>query len=62
MKQKADEKKKEVTRINSTINSDLERQVREVANIKFKYKKGAIQSALEEALTEWLKMQKGVKK
>jgi hypothetical protein len=61
MKQKAEDVKK-MTRINSTIDSKLEREVREVANKKFNYKKGSIQSALEEALTEWLKMQNGVKK
>lgn len=59
MKQKAEEEK---TRINSTIDSELEKQVREIANKKFNYKKGAIQFALEEALTEWVKMQKAIKK
>lgn len=59
MKQKAEEEK---TRINSTIDSELEKQVREIANKKFNYKKGAIQLALEEALTEWVKIQKGIKK
>jgi hypothetical protein len=50
--------KKEVTRINSTIESKMEKEFRELANKKFKYKKGSIQFGLEEAIDEWIKQQK----
>lgn len=50
--------KKEVTRINSTINSNMEKEFRELANKKFEYKKGSIQFGLEEAIDEWIKQQK----
>ena len=46
--------KKEVTRINSTIDSDLELKFRELANKKFNYKKGSIQHGLEEAIESWI--------
>ncbi len=52
------ESKKQVTRVNSTIDSDLEKEFREVANKKFNYKKGSIQFGLEEAIDEWIKQQK----
>ena len=50
--------KKEVTRINSTVNSTLEKEFRELANKKFQYKKGSIQFGLEEAIDQWIKAQK----
>lgn len=50
--------KKEVTRINSTIASNLEKEFREIANKKFQYKKGSIQFGLEEAIDQWIKDQK----
>lgn len=56
---------KEVTRINSTIDSDLEKKFREIANKKFNYKKGSIQLGLEEAIESWIDEQvksKGGKK
>ncbi|TLX80417.1 MAG: hypothetical protein E6L00_07605 [Thaumarchaeota archaeon] len=54
---------KKMTRINSTIDSDMEKEFRELTNKKFKYKKGSIQFGLEEAIDEWIKQQKkrGVK-
>lgn len=52
------EQKKEVTRINSTIDSEMEKEFRELTNKKFGYKKGSIQFGLEEALDEWIKKQK----
>ena len=57
------QEKKQVTRVNSTIDSELEKEFREVANKKFKYKKGSIQFGLEEAIDEWIKQQrkKGIK-
>ena len=56
---------KEVTRINSTIDSELEKKFRELANKKFSYKKGSIQFGLEEAIESWIDEQvksKGAKK
>lgn len=50
--------KKEVTRVNSTISSSLEKEFRELANKKFDYKKGSIQFGLEEAIDQWIKTQK----
>ncbi|HSB57739.1 MAG TPA: hypothetical protein VLD38_08025, partial [Nitrosopumilaceae archaeon] len=50
--------KKEVTRINSTIDSTLEKEFRELVNKKFEYKKGSIQFGLEEAIDQWIKDQK----
>lgn len=49
---------KQVTRINSTVESNLEKEFRELANKKFNYKKGSIQFGLEEAIEEWIKEQK----
>lgn len=50
--------KKEVTRINSTISSKLEKEFRELTTKKFNYKKGSIQFGLEEAIDQWIKEQK----
>ena len=49
------------TRINSTIDTDLEKKFREVTFSKFGLRKGSIQDGLEEALNEWIKRQKGKK-
>ena len=49
---------KKMTRINSTIDSDLEKKFREVTFGKFGLRKGSIQEGLEEALNEWIKRQK----
>jgi len=45
------------TRINTTINSKLEKKFRKAAFGKFGLKKGSIQKGLEEALTQWIKKQ-----
>ncbi len=45
---------KEVTRINSTIDSELEKKFRELTNKKFNYKKGSIQLGLEESIESWI--------
>lgn len=52
-----DKDRKEVTRINSTVESKLEKKFRELANKKFDYKKGSIQFGLEEAIDLWIKEQ-----
>lgn len=46
------------TRINSTIDAELEKKFREVTFGKFGLRKGSIQEGLEEALDEWIKRQK----
>lgn len=50
--------RKVVTRINSTVESKLEKEFRELVNKKFDYKKGSIQFGLEEAIDDWIKKQK----
>ena len=50
--------KSKTTRINSTIDSKLEKKFREVTFGKFGLRKGSIQEGLEEALDEWIKKQK----
>ena len=42
------------TRINSTIDTNLESEFRKTAANKFGFKKGCIQKGLEEALKAWL--------
>lgn len=49
------QEQKTMTRINSTINSDLEKQFREVVYKTYGLKKGSIQKALEKAIGEWIK-------
>lgn len=46
------------TRINSTIDSTLEKQFREMTFKEFGYKKGSIQKGLEDAISIWIKNQK----
>jgi len=50
--------KENPTRINTTINSNLEKKFREVTFNKFGLRKGSIQEGLEEALDEWIKKQR----
>ena len=49
------------TRINSTIDSNLEKKFREITFNKFGFRKGSIQEGLEEAIDDWIKRQKGKK-
>lgn len=51
-----------ITRINTTIDFNLEKKFREVTFGKFGLRKGSIQEGLEEALDEWIKKQKKSKK
>lgn len=46
------------TRINSTIDANLEKKFREIAFKEFGYKKGSIQKGLEDAISIWIKNQK----
>jgi hypothetical protein len=46
------------TRINSTIDSTLEKKFREMTFKEFGYKKGSIQKGLEDAISTWIKTQK----
>lgn len=46
------------TRINSTIDSTLEKEFREIAFKKYGYKKGSIQNGLHEAIRSWVTLQK----
>lgn len=50
--------KPKITRINTTIDYNLEKKFREVTFGKFGLRKGSIQDGLEEALEEWIKRQK----
>lgn len=49
------QEQKTMTRINSTINSDLEKQFRKVVYKEYGLKKGSIQKALEKAIDEWIR-------
>ena len=46
------------TRINSTIDSKLEKEFREITFKKYGYKKGSIQDGLQEAIQAWITLQK----
>ena len=46
------------TRINTTIDSGLEEEFRELAFKTFGYKKGSIQNGLEDAIYDWIRKQK----
>lgn len=52
------EQEEKTTRINSTIDSDLEKKFREAAFKTFGYKKGSIQKGLEDAIETWIGEQK----
>lgn len=56
MQETKDEKK--TTRINSTIDSELEKEFRDAVYKKWGFKKGNLQEGLEEAIDEWIKQQK----
>lgn len=49
---------KKNTRINSTIDSVMEEEFRELTFKTFGFKKGSIQYGLEEAIDDWIKKQK----
>jgi hypothetical protein len=49
------QEQKTTTRINSTIDTDLEKQFRETVYKEYGLKKGSIQKALEKAIDEWIK-------
>ncbi len=46
------------TRINSTIDSTLEKEFREITFKKYGYKKGSIQEGLQEAIQAWIEFEK----
>jgi len=46
------------TRINTTIDSGLEEEFRELAFETFGYKKGSIRNGLEDAIYDWIRKQK----
>ena len=46
------------TRINTTINTELEKKFRKIAFAKFGLQKGSIKKGLEEAIGEWVKKNK----
>jgi hypothetical protein len=52
-------KKKETktVKINLTINADLEKEFREAISMKYGYKKGNLQLAIEEAVKDWIEKQ-----
>lgn len=49
---------KKNTRINTTVDSQLEQEFRELSFKTFGFKKGSIQYGLEEAIDDWIKKQK----
>ena len=51
-------KVKKTTRINTTINSKLEKRFRDTIYTKWGFKKGNIQRGLEEAIILWLNKEK----
>ena len=50
--------RKQVTRINSTVDSELEREFRETVYKVYGFKKGNLQIGLEEALDAWINKKK----
>jgi len=46
------------TRINTTIDSGLEEEFRELTFKTFGFKKGSIQNGLEDAIYDWIRKQK----
>jgi hypothetical protein len=56
------EQEEKTTRINSTIDSKLEKKFRELTFKEFGYKKGSIQKGLEDAISTWIQNQKDKEK